>query len=515
MIFKLLASLVTGIGGHYLNRRWDRAILFLCLFVIYWGAMWAFFMFFTMRHLSGSPEVITEQIQDANLLMNRLSAIGVFFLWLMSIVVTLYDGRKKREPTIARWSGSGIVAAVLTSLLSGLFLATSVGSYFATGTKMGESSDFQTYQSSAETSSANHFFEHLIFGGKQPMTENLPAPPEGEGVLSGRITYQGMPAQGISLVLMLNAQYKAKTETNDQGMFSLSLPSGSWTINSIQAQGWSNMPDTGTFTMYSGREERLTGPEYKGGPYFRKNGLQVHVDQDPASFDIELTISRDIQLVWPDPDAEGIKATVDDVIRWEEYPGADRYYVDIKRVTREGTTTSYRKVSSLIREETTLPLKSLKYAEGPEQEQNPEYAVEIYAFAADGTLIGEFTDTYQGGTFLLADGNMIIEDRLDDLYGLSSIEDMEEFQQEMENISKNEQRADAVPVLIQNNMPAEARKLLDLMDSEYSQGRKEVLTGYLLALDGECAKAEVMFDKAAAINPDVCIPDAYRAECKK
>jgi hypothetical protein len=471
MIIKFSASLVTGIGGHYLNRRWDRAILFLCLFVIYWGAMWAFLMFFTMRHLSGSPEVITEQIQDASLLMNRLSVIGVSFLWLLSIVVTMYDGRKQREPTIARWSGSGIVAAVLTSLLSGLFLATSVGAYFANGMKTGESSDFQTYQSSAEISSANYFFEHLVFGGNQPLTGNLPAPPKGDGVLSGRIAYQGMPARGVSLEIILNAEYRAKTETNDQGTFSISLPPGSWTITSIQAQGWSNMPDTGTFTMYSGREERLTGPEYKGGPYFRKNGLQVHVDQDPATFDIELTISRDIRLLWPDSEAEGIKATVDDVIRWEEYPGAERYYIDIKRITREGTTTSYRKVSSMVREETTLPLKSLKYAAAPEEEQL-EYAAEIYAFSGDGTLIGEFTDTYRGGTFLLTDGNMIIEERLDDLYGLSSIEDMEELQQRMEKISDNEQRAKAVPVLIRNGMPAEARKLLDLISPGPGRGMR-------------------------------------------
>lgn len=42
MILKILASVFTGIGGHYLNRRWDKAILFLCLFVLYWASVYLF-----------------------------------------------------------------------------------------------------------------------------------------------------------------------------------------------------------------------------------------------------------------------------------------------------------------------------------------------------------------------------------------------------------------------------------------------------------------------------------------
>lgn len=34
MILRILASVATGIGGHYLNRRWDKATVFLCLFIL-------------------------------------------------------------------------------------------------------------------------------------------------------------------------------------------------------------------------------------------------------------------------------------------------------------------------------------------------------------------------------------------------------------------------------------------------------------------------------------------------
>lgn len=35
MIFKIIGTAITGIGGHYLNRRWDKAVLFLTLFILY------------------------------------------------------------------------------------------------------------------------------------------------------------------------------------------------------------------------------------------------------------------------------------------------------------------------------------------------------------------------------------------------------------------------------------------------------------------------------------------------
>jgi hypothetical protein len=60
----------------------------------------------------------------------------------------------------------------------------------------------------------------------------------------------------------------------------------------------------------------------------------------------------------------------------------------------------------------------------------------------------------------------------------------------------------------------EAESLLKHIDSEYTQGKKEILLGYILALQGECKKSFDMFDKALTINPPACIPDEFKADCK-
>ena len=83
----------------------------------------------------------------------------------------------------------------------------------------------------------------------------------------------------------------------------------------------------------------------------------------------------------------------------------------------------------------------------------------------------------------------------------------------METISLDRRRADAIVVLVDDNMISEAGRLVELINSEYAKGRKEVLSGYILALEGKCNESKRMFDKALSINPEVCIPDKYRAEC--
>ena len=84
----------------------------------------------------------------------------------------------------------------------------------------------------------------------------------------------------------------------------------------------------------------------------------------------------------------------------------------------------------------------------------------------------------------------------------------------MEEISLNRRRATAVLVLIDDNMLNEAESLLKNIDTEYSQGRKESLSGYIFALRGDCNKSNEMFERARSINPDICIPDIYKVECE-
>lgn len=514
MILKVLASVLTGIGGHYLNRRWDKAILFLCLFVFYWAAVYAFFIF-SLQNISSSPNDMAQEFNNATQLLSKVSSIGIFILWLVSLIITILDCKNKIEPNFIKWTKSGLTGATLTSILSFIIIAITVATFFSLSKNQIIDTDTAFYESESSSLSSHNFYENLYFGGVPSNSYKLPIPPTGGGIIKGKISYQKNPAEGVTLAIVLNSKYRAKDIVTDaDGIFTVSLPPGAWTINSIQTESWENKPKEGNYTMYYGGEEKLSGNSYNRHTYFQKTGYPVNVTTEPNIIHLNATINKDIQLIWPNPKVEGIKATIDDTISWGKYPEATRYYVEIKKIRREGSTTYYEQVTSkILSNETSLPLSSLKHTKTKGKEET-EYAAEIYAFSDDGTLIAEFSDTYQGGTFLLSDGKILIEDNLDDLFNLSSIEDPDVFEKKMEAITLNKRRATAVSVLIDDNMLPEAQSLLNLIDSKYSQGKKEVLAGYILALQGECNKSNEMFDRALAINPNACIPDSYRENCE-
>ena len=114
----------------------------------------------------------------------------------------------------------------------------------------------------------------------------------------------------------------------------------------------------------------------------------------------------------------------------------------------------------------------------------------------------------------MPDGVVLVENRLDALFDLSSLKDPGDYMKKMEAISLNERRKKAVSVLIDDNMLQAAQLLVNLMESEYSKGNKEVLAGYILALQGECDKSSDMFKQASLINPNICIADKYKGSCK-
>jgi hypothetical protein len=74
-------------------------------------------------------------------------------------------------------------------------------------------------------------------------------------------------------------------------------------------------------------------------------------------------------------------------------------------------------------------------------------------------------------------------------------------------------RVKAVRTLIDAKMLQEAQKLLGVVESEYAKGKKEMLTGYIFALQGNCSKSEQLLENAKIINPNICIPEEYKELC--
>ena len=130
MILSIFASVLTGIGGHYLNRRWDKAIFFLCLFVLNLAAAYGY-LAYSVNNLSTPSDEMMQEIIRIYSLVNKVSVAGMVLLWLTSVCVTFIDSRGVAQPTIARWTKPGLTGAFLTSLLPCLLLAFSLTNYLS------------------------------------------------------------------------------------------------------------------------------------------------------------------------------------------------------------------------------------------------------------------------------------------------------------------------------------------------------------------------------------------------
>jgi hypothetical protein len=516
MISKILGTALTGIGGHYLNRRWDKAILFLTMFILYGIFCWVAvrtYLFSNISPTSVSQDDMMQQFRQITTTVSIIYLSGISILWAVSLIITIVDGKRENQSDGFKWTKTGVVAAILTTLFS--FVLIGYTSAASVSTLQGKGIYTVSETSEEMSSSTTHnFYTYLHLGGTPSGSHNLPAPPEGQGMIKGRIIYDNHPAVGVVMNIVLNSKYQAKNiVTDDDGVFSVHLPIGEWKINSIQTEGWSNKPSDGEFTLYYGGEDKLRGNRFNHHNIFQKDGFEAVADASSEEVHLTVTIKKDIELVWPDDSVQGIDASIADAIRWEPYPSAKKYLIKIKGLRREGTTTYFNEITSkLIDGETALPLSSLKYIKSNAKEKQ-EYSVEIYAFAEDGTLLGEFSGFSREGIFKLADGHILVEDKLRSFFDTSANEDPEELQKKMEVISLDRRRADAVVVLVDDNMVSEAGRLVELINSEYAKGRKEVLSGYILALEGRCNESKRMFEKALSINPEVCIPDKYRSIC--
>ena len=467
---------------------------------------------------SDSPEETMTKVNDGSQLISKVYFIGIFIIWLISLITTVIDSKNNVEPNIVKWTRSGIVGATITSVLSfALLLSTMLTSFIMSNNQAIYSSSGSSDEYLQDSYSYSHNFNEFVYlGGFPSDVYNLPEPPKGEGVLRGKVTYLGDPAIDVTMDIVLNSKYRVEgAVTDENGVFTVDLPPGEWIINAIQTNGWKNKPKDGEFAIYYGGEKKLSGSNYDRHGYLKNAGYSVIVGTEPDVIHFNALISNDVKLVWPNPAKEGIDATINDSISWQAYPDAKKYYVEINKIRREGdTTTHYESVTSrVLSNETTLPLSSLKHIK-TERNENSEYSVQVYAFSEDGTLIAEFSDVYNGGTFIMPEGVVLVEDGVDDYLNMSSVDNSDEYANNYEAISLNKRRKEAVSVLIDDNLLSEAELLVNIMESKYSRGNKEVLSGYILALKGECDKANEMFDQASSINPNICISDEYKGRCK-
>ena len=490
----VLLSALTGVGGHFLNQRWDRALLFFALFVLWvFPGYTAPFMTF---YLNLPPNWAFAAFVA--------SSLGAVLTWLASLIVTWRDSSPQRLAPPLRWTISAQLGATLASLLAtGLLVYALVQSplgLFAAKSFFLSAGSAVDARDQAPQRRGKNFWQYLALGGLHSSPDALPAPAAGTGILTGKFVYDGKPAVGVTLALSLNGKYRATGLITDaQGRFTLKLAPGEWYLNHIQTESWDERPDDGEFILLSGAESRLHGNDYDR--HWRGEGLKVTVSEAPPAEPLTFTIRRRVAMQWPGKSDKRVEATHKAAtIRWQVYPQATDYVVRITRVERADRSTSYFPVATRrVRAKTELALADVRAVPGAASGQ--EYQVTVAAFAADGSFLSESEAHRDGQSFTLTDVQMLADDSL-----VSVSSDLH-----LGEVVQNRKRLDAVQVLIEEGLLVEAERTLAKVHGATPSGNKEALTGYLRARQGRCAEATKLFDQAVATAGKTCVPESWRA----
>ena len=251
-----------------------------------------------------------QQFRDVTWMVSVIYLSGLFILWAASIILTIADGKNTHPFSGFKWTKIGIVAAFLTTLLSffliGYTLKASVATLGYNGVPVEDASEEVSYRQLS-----HNFYEYIYFGGSPSGSHKLPQPPEGQGVLSGRIIYENRPAEAVLLHMVLNSKYRATNIiTDSQGVFAVKLPVGDWYINSIQTESWQNKPDGNEFSIYYGGEAKLNGNSFNRHNRLQSSGFRITAGESKDKTHINLVIKKDIELVWPDQNVLGVEASI-------------------------------------------------------------------------------------------------------------------------------------------------------------------------------------------------------------
>lgn len=495
-------SALTGIGGHFYNRRPERAQFFLALFLA-----WPSLYLLTTTWIFG-PE---NRLPDLGLgIVLFIFGIGLLSIWIASVVVSFRDAGIVETLLHPKRRLGELFGGMVLSFLSLAVIVYTSGFFISTTSELVDPAWFKFTSPSglaAENKAVKHQnnFEHVLnFGGLANPQEPLGAPPSGDAQLVGRFTYGELPAAGVRLRLALNGTYETEElSTNADGQFSVALPPGEWTINRVRTLHWNGKPSEGEFILTSERDARLAASgSYRREAHAADNpGWKVVVGETPTP--IQLAIRPAMQLTWPPASATGTDThTADGVIRWAHFPGASTYLVSLSEVEHQASGTEYQEIiARRVVGETELALSTLKSipGDGPVR----EYAVAVRAFAADGSFLSE-TRAAGHARFALRDGRWLLED---EVLGLAASD------ADIAQVLENRKRLRAAELLIQENMFSEAERLLYRIRGKREPGRREALAGFLLARRGRCAEAKYMFNQAESLGGAQTVPDTYRTGC--
>jgi len=504
IIIALALSALSLVGGHFFNRRWDRALLFFVALLILGIVTWVL-MTVGMRGATESTDA-----KDIFEVMSRYWTAfgsGVLILWLASLGMSYHEARRPNDTMQYRSSKSGIVAAVGLSLICGGFLLIMAVAFSGSITRM--SGPVERTSTSSFRHSGLHNFQHFLsFGRGSDPSSQLPKPPVGDGYLRGRFVYAGKPVEGITLQLALNDKHETDVITTDaDGVFTVRVPPGEWHVNRVMTQGWKGKPEKGDFLIVTGHEPKLGNGKYDSHFWINEQPTKIIVENAPTAPQMNFEIRDQVKLIWPPSDHKSVPGNVsNDVISWTAYPEAHEYQINVTNLKRDGNTTYYHEVmTKRLKGITQFPLSKLESVENKDSEK--EYQVTVWAFAKDGTFLSS-SEKYRDSVFVLKDKELVRDEERNLIPGPLDAE-------KLEALRSNNKRIEAIEVLLKDSLINEAQRLLGKIQGFTDPGKKKAITGYLLAKQGKCKEANHLFTEALSEASTTCVPEYYRAKCPK
>jgi len=508
IFFAAILSFATLVGGHFINRRFDRVVMFFglaLLILVAWGVSYTLWM--------------TNVIESGNFNENSLEGFPMpgFYLtglgiWLGSVITTVTDGIRRRPDLQQKWSASGVIGAVSLSLTA----ACLVGYYaWISGTMVMSLSDNDPgttpFQSSWKQAN-NHFSQYIYFdwvGDSEKVREPLPT---GSGAIVGRFLYDGEPAQGVKLSVLFAGGYETKTLTTDEmGKFEIPVKPGSWTIKLVKVSAWADKPSDKSLIVTTGFEPSVGEGKYSRSDLTtRGKGLEVHVPEGEATPAMEFEIREHMALRWPDSTKGEVSTQVDTgVVKWAKYPRASQYQVKISEVERRDDGATYTPIIARnVVDDTQFPLAHLTSVSDEEKER--EYSVEVYAFDENGAYLSESDRGFRNSDIKLTDNKRLVPDTLTSILPTASLADEKELQKAF----ANRKRLAAIKVLIEDGLLDAGEDMINSIDGPTEPGELEALTGYLFAKKNQCEEARQWFDRALASGGRSCVPSSYKVACE-
>ena len=352
---------------------------------------------------------------------------------------------------------------------------------------------------------SSSFYGNVFWGGSFKRMEEMEPLPQGDATLKVRFSYDQKPAAGVGFLLALNGKHHTALLTTDaNGEAKLSLPFGQWELNRLECRSWAAQP-LGEFLLVSGDESKLgASPLNELFFSFGHEGRPILLSKDNSIQTLPIEIRHRIKMIWPSPDEPKQKASIaDSKIQWEPYPQAASYVVQINQVTHESArSTTYSPI--IYKQVDNVSAIALTQLPNVKSDATPnEYAIEIRAYAHDGSFLSEVEHSFS--TFTLTDDHILVE--YDESKGASLDPDSVERQFQAQKI------LDAAVLLIKEEMFQEARTLLGQPDALVLPEQLAMLNGYLYAAQGLCNEANKYFQEALSLGQK-CIPEKYREKCK-